>query len=187
MNHGKKPPHQHSSSFWKWLTRVLQRGIDELAKWNAQQLENEQREVANARFPWLAVAGLFVIYLITGALLTIATNLWAWGWIMWILAIALSLLLNATALGEWTFIDDLLVDSFFLSLFMGSFWEAIALPWHKTAEGLNAIFRRWIFSAFQTNCLSDILRQLVPFYCFIVLVLVEVIGLCLGYKIANSR
>ncbi|OUL21201.1 hypothetical protein BV372_32130 [Nostoc sp. T09] len=185
MNHGKKPPHKHSSASWKWLARGWQGGLDELRKWNEQQLENEKRAVANARFPWLAVAGLFVMYLLTGALLTIATSVWAWGWMLWILAIGLSLLLNTAALGEWTFVDDLLVDSFFLSLIVGSLWTAIALPWHKTVEGLDAIFRRWIFSVFQTNYLSDILRQLVPLYCFIILVFIEVLGLWLGYQVAS--
>ncbi|BAY09483.1 hypothetical protein [Calothrix sp. NIES-2098] len=185
MKHGKKPPRQNSSTSWKWLARGLRRGADELVKWSEQQIENEKREVANAQFPWLAIAGLLIIYLLTGALLRLAVSIWGWGWMLWILAIGLSLLLNATALAEWTFIDDFIADSFFLSLIVGSLWDAIALPWHKTTEGLNAIFRCWIFSAFQSNWLSDILRQLVPLYCFIMLVLIEGLGLCLGYQLAK--
>ncbi|MDZ8055637.1 MAG: hypothetical protein RMX68_026635 [Aulosira sp. ZfuVER01] len=184
MNQGKKPPHQNSFTAWKWLVRGWRRGIDELHKSNKQQLENEKRAVANAWFPWLAVAELFVIYLLTGALLTIATAVWTWGWILWILAIGLSLLLNTTAVGEWTFVDDLIADNFCLSLILGSLWTAIAFPWCKTAEGLDAIFRAWIFRTFQTNWLSDILRQFLPLCCFTVLIFLEGLGLWLGYQVS---
>lgn len=187
MNKGNKPPRQNSSTSWKWLARGWQRGLDGLHKWNAQQLENEKRDVANARFPWLALGGLFVMYLLVGALLTIATSVWAWGWMLWIFAIGLFFLLNTVALRDLTFVDDFIADSFCLSFIVGTLWEAIALPWRKTAEGLDAIFRRWIFRAFQTNWLSDLLRQLVPLYCFVLLIFLEGLGLWLGYQVASFQ
>ena len=154
------------------LSRVLRRWMDKLISLIQQQEEQEKQRIANATFPWLALAMIFSCYFVTGVLLSLL--LMPWAFISWVSVLGLSLLslviaLNAAWMTE-VWILDCIID-------------CLINPLRQTARALTDFFKRRIYRSGRASWILNLQLDCLPFACFLLLLLTEGMALGLGYQV----